>query len=113
MFGFTAFVFPGKLSFISEPIDCFSRQLVIVLLLALPEKKTPDIVVQEDRPHQVFDVPRPPLEFTLEVADHETAILETTNQLVKTDMIWFLYVFHTRNYPAASMVRGGIRVRLV
>ena len=77
-----------------EAVDRLAGESAEVLRLALPEQEAADVVVEEDRPHEVADVPWLPLELALEVGDDEPAILEPSDQSTEADVVRLLRVFH-------------------
>src|SRR6188768_1442508 len=67
---------------------------VKVLLLSLPEQKAPDVVVEEDRTHEVANVPGLPFKLTLKVRNNKPSLLEPCDDRVQADMIRLLGIFH-------------------
>src|SRR5690606_13874079 len=78
-----------------EAVDRFAREGIEIILLALPQQETADEVVEEDRPHQLADVPRFPFEFPLKVRDHESPLAKPVHEDGQTHMIRFLRFLHS------------------
>ena len=76
------------------PVDRFARQSVEVLALSLPEQQAADVIVEEDRPHEVADVPWLPLKLALKVGDDEAALFEPADQRGEADVVRLLRVLH-------------------
>src|SRR5690349_13914816 len=70
-----------------ETVNLFARERLEVFLLPLPQQQATDVVIEENRPHQVADVPRLPFKFTLKVGNHEAPFLEASYKGSQADVI--------------------------
>ena len=61
-------------------VDRLTRQGLKVLGTLCPKQESADVVVEEDRPHEVPDVRWEPLDLTLEVGDDELTVFEAVNE---------------------------------
>ena len=99
-------------------VNVLAGKRVEVLLLALPQQQAADVVVEENRAHQVTDVPRFPFELALKIRDDETTFFQPGDQGVQADVVGFLGVLHaalptmSANKPSLSRSRARMSARI-
>ena len=84
----------GRVGIALETVDRFARQRLEVRRRGLPEKKAPDVVIAEDRTHELVDVPGLPLELALKIGNHVAAFAEAVDQGREAHAIRLLNVLH-------------------
>src|SRR5690606_5788688 len=77
-----------------ETVNRLTREGGKRLLLASPEQQAANVVVQEDRPYEIANIPGVPLELALEVGDDVPAFTQPTYQRSQIGVIGVLSALH-------------------